>query len=275
MEGSLLTAYSVAVGDVDADGDPDVFGGPLSTGSVVLRPNLGGGSFGSAIPLASQASGAGALTVVDVDRDTDLDLVVADSPGNAVRWLENTDGAGAFAGPVTIGTGQAPSSTHGADLDGDGDFEVLATTWSTGLVLGYDNQSPSLVADVDLISAGAGGTQSLFLAAGAEHQGRPYLLLGSASGTSPGFPLGGHVLPLNVDAYALYTLAHPNQAPLSGSFGTLDASGGASAAFVLPPGSPASLAGLALNHAYFVVDVQPTTIHVAHVSNAVPLAIVP
>ena len=43
-------------------------------------------------------------------------------------------------------------------------------------------------------------------------------LLGSVSGTSPGFALTPELLlPLNVDDYTLLTLNQPNAAPLSGA----------------------------------------------------------
>lgn len=103
----------------------------------------------------------------------------------------------------------------------------------------------------------------------------PYLLLGSLNGTAPGIPVDGVVLPLNFDlGYLAFTLANPNTAPLANSLGMLDATGQGSATFSLPPASDASLAGLALHHAYLVFDLAGAP-SVAFASNAEPLTLAP
>jgi hypothetical protein len=109
---------------------------------------------------------------------------------------------------------------------------------------------PPLLAEPAGVSISAGGAQSLELAAPPQHAGSFYWIFGSASGTEPGLPAGAFTLPLNVDAYFLYTLASPNQPPLSGSLGVLDASSFASAGFSLPPGLSGDLVGLSLHHAF-------------------------
>ena len=127
-----------------------------------------------------------------------------------------------------------------------------------------------------MLSVAAGGTQAFALEAGAPLGSLPYLLLGSLSGSWPGFPIDGELLPLNVDAYTLTSLLAPNAPPLSGSFGVLDAQGQGAAAFSLPP-SPAltALVGLELNHAFLAVELLPGLLHVPHASNAVPLQLGP
>ncbi|MFH2002786.1 MAG: sialidase family protein [Planctomycetota bacterium] len=62
---------------------------------------------------------------------------------------------------------------------------------------------PTLTTDYSTISAAIGGSITYFLKAGSSNGGRNYLLLGSATGTTPGMPLpGGHVtFPLNWDAF--------------------------------------------------------------------------
>ena len=132
-------------------------------------------------------------------------------------------------------------------------------------------QGATLTGDVDSVSASAGGTQTLFLEAFPEHAGLLYLLLGSASGMHPGTVFDGHAIPLNVDAYTIHTLLHPNQAPLTASLGVLDELATASAQVTVPPNTP-SAAGLELAHAYLVLDLAGAP-GVAHASNGVPLAI--
>lgn len=132
---------------------------------------------------------------------------------------------------------------------------------------------PTLLADLDELSASAGGTQTLELRAGTARAGDLYLLAGSLSGTSPGLTFDGLNLPLNPDAYFLFSLQVAGQPPYANSVGFLDATGAATASFTLPPSSAASLAGLQLHHAYGTLD--PATGLVSLTSNAVPLDFLP
>ncbi len=63
------------------------------------------------------------------------------------------------------------------------------------------------------------------------HAGRQYLLVWGCSGTSPGTPIGGRVLPLNVDACTQLSLSW--RGPFASFVGQLDAQGVARPTFVL------------------------------------------
>jgi len=129
----------------------------------------------------------------------------------------------------------------------------------------------ALTADRGLLSLAAGGQQALALNAGAAHAGEGYWVVGSLAGTWPGFSQGGVHLPLNPDAYFNLTLTGANHGHLIGTLGMLDASGAASAAIALPAGSPASWAGLALDHAFVAfTGVTPT-----FAGGSVPLVLQP
>ena len=132
----------------------------------------------------------------------------------------------------------------------------------------------SLVGVPDELSLSSGGTQNLALEAGSAFAGLPYLLLGSVSGTDPGFPVDGLTLPLNVDAYTLLVLNNPNTPPLGASFGTLDALGSAAATFTLPAGTSPALAGTVVHHAYAVLQLVPG-LQVVFVSDAEPVVLAP
>lgn len=113
---------------------------------------------------------------------------------------------------------------------------------------------PSLTASPATISLAAGGTQQLTLEAGAANQGSAYLVIGSVTGTSPGFRLGSVTVPLVVDGYTVHTAFTPNTPPLTSSAGVLSASGAATASFTLPAGLASSLIGVKLYHAYVTFD---------------------
>ncbi|MDF1800039.1 MAG: hypothetical protein P1V81_12750 [Planctomycetota bacterium] len=153
------------------------------------------------------------------------------------------------------------SSGQSSDLDGNG--------------IPDDCLAPPLYSDTLALSVAFGGTQTFQLAAPAASQ--LYLLLGTGSGTSPGTPVPGFVLPLNLDAYLLHTLLAPNKPPLVGSFGLLaPAPGGggqATASLILPAAFDPSLVGLTLHHAFVSLSLVGGT--VTFVSNAVPLELEP
>jgi hypothetical protein len=125
--------------------------------------------------------------------------------------------------------------------------------------------------DIAEINATAGGTQNLYLYAGAQHAGKGYYVLGSVSGTSPGLPFNANAhLPLNYDFYFQALLSFPNVIVLN-SFSTLDGAGNSVAQFVVPAATGIPFA-VTVNHAYIVLS--PFNVPVM-ASNAVPVLLTP
>jgi hypothetical protein len=139
------------------------------------------------------------------------------------------------------------------------------------LALAAAPAAQTISADVAEIGQSIGGTQQLFLTAGAPFAGQTYFVAGTVSGTAPGFALGGFAIPLNPDFYFNFTVAHPNSPILASSFGAFDASGWAQATFALPAGFDAALIGLTASHAYVVLD--PLTFALVGASNAASCAL--
>ncbi len=130
----------------------------------------------------------------------------------------------------------------------------------------------TLWSDGDVVSAGAGGSVAFDVIAGSSQAGQQYYVLGSATGSSPGFTKNGIHVPLNFDPYTSLTLDFANTALLTDTFGTLDASGRASASFNVTPGLiPAVAVGLTLHHAAIATD--PGTSKATWASNAVAFTI--
>ncbi len=102
-------------------------------------------------------------------------------------------------------------------------------------------------------SISSGVQQQIAVDMGPAHAGRPYLLIGSLSGTFPGLWAGGLYVPLNWDGYMLTTLSGAAAPLLPGRVGLLDASGQAVAGFRAKPANlPAGLVGQTLNHAFLI-----------------------
>ena len=125
--------------------------------------------------------------------------------------------------------------------------------------------------DGEGFSVASGGSVELELLTGSEHASRFFFGLGSVSGTTPGVPIHGHVIPLNpFDPY--FSISVAGGAPLSPQFGGLDLSGRGSSTFSLAPAGPA-VAGLDVHHAFVVID--PSTLLVEHATNPVGFELLP
>jgi hypothetical protein len=162
--GRPVSAMGVDVGDVDADGRPDLIVSALAGETFPLYRNEGGGSFRD----AGVTSGLGALTVRrsgwgvafgDFDNDGALDLFTANSHVNdrvdqfeAVPYLEpnrvyRNGGGGKFIDVSgTAGDEFQKAAAHrgaaAADLDGDGRLDVVTTALGTPAAL-WRNTSPA------------------------------------------------------------------------------------------------------------------------------------
>jgi len=138
------TPMSVTPADIDGDGDIDLFATSIFETEVAWFENTDGeGSFSSAIGISSTVSGQ-LVVAADIDRDGDLDAVVANNFGDSLQWYENL-GSGAFTLAQTLstlsrgGTGVFWPPVFAADLDGDGDTDLLSSFFDAATVAWYEN----------------------------------------------------------------------------------------------------------------------------------------
>jgi hypothetical protein len=146
----------------------------------------------------------------------------------------------------------------------------------SGLVYEFDfaGACPALQAVPPSLSLSQGWVHHFTLQAGVEHAGDLYLLLASASGTSPGIAVDGLVLPLALDPWLLAVLQSPNQPPFAKNLGLLGAHGKGYATLAVPAGTDPALAGAILHHAFAVLDLDVSHT-VELVSNATALQLLP
>ncbi|MGF1989696.1 MAG: FG-GAP-like repeat-containing protein, partial [Nostoc sp. ZfuVER08] len=146
---------SSSFGDIDGDGDLDVFLGN-SAGDIIFFRNTGSAaapSFAAATTNPFGLSKVGNLatpSLVDIDGDGDLDAFVGEASGNT-RFFRNTGSASnpQFATLITnpfglsdVGSFSAPTF---ADIDGDGDLDALVgnTYGNTVLFRNNPNRPPT------------------------------------------------------------------------------------------------------------------------------------
>jgi hypothetical protein len=126
--------YSVAVGDFNGDGCPDLAVANFNSNTVSVLPNKcdGTGSFGTATPYNVGSSPA-SVAVGDFNGDGKTDLAVANqSDGRVSVLLGNGDGT--FQGQQTYATGLSPTSVAVGDLNGDGKPDLAVANQSDGTV---------------------------------------------------------------------------------------------------------------------------------------------
>ncbi|MCF6348385.1 MAG: T9SS type A sorting domain-containing protein [Flavobacteriaceae bacterium] len=139
-------ASSVYATDIDGDGDMDVLSASSGDRKIAWYENTDGkGSFGSQQIITIEASGANSVYAVDIDGDNDLDVLSASANDDKIAWYENTDGKGAF-GPQQIITTSAGGarSVFAADINGDGDIDVLSASINDNKIAWYENNTSTL-----------------------------------------------------------------------------------------------------------------------------------
>jgi len=117
---------SVAVGDFNGDGTPDlaVANGDSTTVSILL--GTGTGSFGAASNFTAGTSPA-SVAVADFNGDGTPDLAVANAGSRNVSILLGT-GIGTFGEASNFLAGTSPTSVAVGDFNGDGTADLVVAT---------------------------------------------------------------------------------------------------------------------------------------------------
>ena len=80
--------------------------------------------------------------LADLDGDGDQDVLSASVGDDKIAWYENTDGLGTFGPQQVITTSVAGAmAVYTADLDGDGDVDVLSASLGDNKVAWYENMN--------------------------------------------------------------------------------------------------------------------------------------
>ena len=217
-----------------------------------------------------QAVGIGAGAAYLFERTAtgwnELTKLVASNPTGGI--LDPFASFDEFGSAVALGPGSAfvGSPGHDGAAKDAGPVYLFTASGQPGALLAAMPASLSL---------SAGGVQDFAFETCAQFAGKTYLVLGSASGDSPGLLVDGLILPLNgPDPWLPFTLANPNSSVLVGTLGALGTTGQASASLVVPPAASATLAGLVLHHAVLVLDV-PGSAQALVTSHSAAVTLVP
>lgn len=180
------TARDVHTVDLDGDEAPDVLSASQSDNKIAWYENQleEGGGFSSPKVISTNANQAQSVFAADLDSDGDSDVLSASKSDNKIAWYENRLGeGGGFSNPKMISTnaGQA-QSVFAADLDGDGDSDVLSVSRSDNKVAWYENRldEGKGFSDQKIISTNADGAHDVY-ATDLNGDGAPDVLSASRS----------------------------------------------------------------------------------------------
>jgi hypothetical protein len=129
--------------DIDGDGDIDVIAATGGADKVAWYENLDGlGNFGSENIIIDNLLGAHSIYSTDLDNDGDNDILATGGGAfdGEVVWFENLDGQGSFGAKNIISTEvQFSRSVIAADIDNDGDMDVIASSQNDDKIAWYEN----------------------------------------------------------------------------------------------------------------------------------------
>jgi Ca2+-binding RTX toxin-like protein len=118
---------SLALGDFNGDGVPDLVLGYFYNNSIAILPGTSAGSFATTpLPRVAVGRGPDAIAVGDLNGDGDLDLVVANKFDGTISILMG-EGNGQFLPQRVYKVGNDPTSVAIADVNGDGIPDIVVT----------------------------------------------------------------------------------------------------------------------------------------------------
>ena len=144
---------SIAIGDIDADGKPDIAVTNYSDNTVSVfhntcnSGNINTASFATKIDFTTGLLPS-SIAIGDMDGDGKPDLIIANARSYTVSIVRNTGNIGnitssSFAAKVDFATASLPYSVAIGDLDGDGKLDIAIANESNSTVSVFRNTSSS------------------------------------------------------------------------------------------------------------------------------------
>ena len=145
VDGDFSGAYAVYAADVDGDGYMDVLGAAAYTDDITWWENTdGSGTVWIEHTIDSDFDGAHSVYAADVDGDGYMDVLGAAHLADDITWWENSDGSGTVWIEHTVNRNfDGAHSVYAADVDGDGDMDVLGAAYNANDITWWENTDGS------------------------------------------------------------------------------------------------------------------------------------
>ena len=145
VDGDFNGAWSVYSEDMDDDGDMDILGAAPMANDIIWWENTNGlGTSWTEHTVDGDFNGAWSVYSADMDNDGDMDILGAAYEIDDITWWENTDGSGTSWTEHTIdGDFDGAGAVYSADMDNDGDMDVLGAAWYASDIKWWENEDGS------------------------------------------------------------------------------------------------------------------------------------
>lgn len=133
-------AIDLQVIDLDGDGDEDLVAASQYDSKIAWYENQGPGTFFAQQILTEDADSILTLDVADFNGDGELDLLMCnpENPG-FIAWFENLGGLTFGAKQIISNQALLPSDVIAADVNGDGNMDVVSASKGDGKIAWYEN----------------------------------------------------------------------------------------------------------------------------------------
>jgi hypothetical protein len=182
-------AGTIDVGDIDHDGDLDIVTSSDVRTTIAVPVtviiNNGGGTFAPAVTIAPAGVQA---KIRDLNGDGFPDLVFAGGTGSTgynfyTALYQGLGGSAGFATPRLWTVGAcAPEDIDAADMDGDGDLDIVTSSGCSGVVHVSYNQGSATFGQA--VAYPAGTSPGALALADFNRDGHPDIAVGAAAGIS-------------------------------------------------------------------------------------------
>jgi hypothetical protein len=145
VDGGFEAAQDACGADVDDDGDADIVGVAYNSDEIAWWENVDdSGTVWSKHEVDGDFNGPRTVFAADVDGDEDLDVLSAALLGWDIAWWENLDGAGdTWVEHIIDGDFFGAYSVYAADMDEDGDIDVLGSAYYGDDIVWWENTDGS------------------------------------------------------------------------------------------------------------------------------------
>lgn len=136
-----MNIREIEAADMDGDGNLDLLSVSADDDKLLMFKNLGAGVFDAPVTISTSRGQPETLAAADVDGDGDMDVVVGAFEIQTLLWLENQQSTTFVEHVIDDFTRDAAIfDIVTADVDSDGDIDIVVTQESFLSPLGYRNQ---------------------------------------------------------------------------------------------------------------------------------------